>query len=191
MTVRRYAAAALLLSLVLATGCGFLKRPNNTFYALDTVAPAERRASLGGVPVGIDGLELPPGLDRRGIVIRAANHELDVRGTHQWASSLEDMVTHTLAFNLANRLPEGMVVLPGQAKPAAMRSIYVVMDELAPGPEPVFVLDARWTMTETGRAELTRHERITVNMPSMDSPEIVTAMNTALAQLADRIAAAL
>lgn len=186
MTFRRNGAILLLLVLVLAGGCGFLKRPPNTFYTLDTVAPASRRAEMRGVPIGIDGLELPPGLDRRGIVVREANHELDERGTHQWASSLEDMITHTLAFNLANRLPEGMVILPGQAKPAAMRSIYVVMDELAPGPEPVFVLDARWTM-----GELTRHERITVNMSSMDSPAIVEAMNTALAQLADRIVSAM
>ena len=182
---------AVLLLIFAAAGCGFLRRPQNTFYALETVAPSTRRTTLGGVPVGIDGLELPPGIDRRGIVVREENFELDERGTHQWASSLEDMVIHTVAFNLANRVPEGMVVLPGQAKPAAMRSIYIVMEELAPGPQPVFVLDARWTLNEAGRPELTKHERITVDMPSLDSAEVVEAMNTALAQLADRIAAAL
>ena len=37
---------------------------------------------------------------------RANDNKLDVRGHHQWASPLEDMVTHTLSFNLASRLPE-------------------------------------------------------------------------------------
>jgi uncharacterized lipoprotein YmbA len=163
-------------------GCSFFSRPKNTFYSLESLPGT--RLTRSGIPIGIEGLELPPGLDRRGIVVRDADHKVDVRGTHQWTASLEEMVIHTLAFNLSTRLPEGMVVLPGQAKPAAMRSIYITLGELAPGPEPVFVLDAHWAID--GRST---HERIEVPMTSMESPAVVTAMNQALATLADRIAA--
>ena len=135
------------------------------------------------MPVGIDALELPPGLDRRGIVLRGADHKVEVRGTNQWTSDLQEMVLHTLAFDLANRLPEGMVVLPGQPKPNAMRPISIAFDDLAAGPDKVFVLDARWTL-----GDVTHHERITMQLQSVDSPAIVTAMNQALATLADRIA---
>src|SRR5687768_16254969 len=114
--------ACIALLTILVTGCGIFRRPPNTFYALDTVPSATAARSITGSPVGIDGIELPPGIDRRGIVIRKEDNELEVRGTNQWASPLEDMVIHTLSFNLASRLPEGMVVLPGQVKPAAMRS---------------------------------------------------------------------
>ncbi|HEX8620216.1 MAG TPA: PqiC family protein [Thermoanaerobaculia bacterium] len=183
MTIRR---TALLLVCLLLGGCGFLKRPPNQFYSLQTIPATAAVPAVGGVPVGIDGIELPPGLDRRGIVLRGADHRFEVRGTHQWAAPLEEMVIHTLAFDLANRMPEGMVVLPGQAKPATMRSLFIVFEDLAPGPDNVFVLDARWTI-----GELTRHERITVNLQSTESASIVAAMSQALGTLADRIVAAL
>ena len=76
-----------------------------------------------------------------------------------------------------------MVVLPGQPKPNAMRPISIAFDDLAAGPDKVFVLDARWTL-----GDVTHHERITMQLQSVDSPAIVTAMNQALATLADRIA---
>lgn len=63
-----------------------------------------------------------------------------------------------------------------------MRSLSVEFEELAPGPEPTFVLDARWTL---GAA--TNHERIEVPMPSLDSANVAEAMSKALAMLADRI----
>lgn len=175
--------AVVMLCLLLG-GCGLFRRTPNTFYTLDTIPGTPR--SVSGAPVGIDALELPPGLDRRGLVVRGEDLKLDVRGQHQWSAPLEDMVTHTLAFDLASRLPEGMVVLPGQPKPAAMRSMAVVFEELAPGQDRVFVLDARWTV-----GGMTRHERITVPMASLESPEIPKAMSAALAELAQRIAAAM
>ena len=178
----------LVIVAIVLSGCGIFSRPPNTFYSLQTsggqaIVPVPADAP----PIGIDGIELPPGLDRRGVVVREEDGKLDVRGRNQWAGPLEDMVIHTLAFNLARRLPEGMVVLPGQAKPAgAMRSIFIVFEELAPGPEPVFVLDARWTMSGTSH-----HERITVPMESLDSDDVVAAMSQSLATLSDRIAAGL
>ena len=172
---------------ILLAGCGFMKRPPNQFYALDTIPGTP--LTVSGAPVGVEGIELPPGLDQRGIVVMNADHKVEVRGTNQWTSPLEEMVIHTLAFNLASRLPDGMVVLPGQGKPAAaMRSIYINFEELAPGPEPAFVLDARWSV---GLSAASRHERITIPMTSLETPAVVDAMSQALAQLADRIAAGL
>ncbi|HYH07711.1 MAG TPA: PqiC family protein [Thermoanaerobaculia bacterium] len=178
--------SAVMWMTLLVAGCGFFKRTPNQFYSLQPVPGT--MVNVGGTPVGIDGVELPPGLDRRGVVIRGENHKLDERGQHQWASSLEDMVIHTLAFDLANRLPQGMVVLPGQAKPAEMRSIYVTFADLAPGQDRVFVLDATWALMPGDRST---RERITVTAASLDPPAVVAAMNQALAQLADRIAAGL
>jgi uncharacterized lipoprotein YmbA len=194
MTARRI---LLCFALTLAfTGCGFFSKKPNHFYSLDTIPPAAGATALGaagnrtmpgGVPIGIDGIELPPGLDRRGIVTRGADHQVQIAGTHEWAAPLEDMVIHTLAFDLANRLPEGMVVLPGQAKPGAMRTVYVIFEDLAPGPDNVFVLDARWTLTRGDAPDVTRHERITVNMTSGEPAAIAAAMSQALATLAERM----
>jgi uncharacterized lipoprotein YmbA len=145
-------------------------------------------STVRGIPVAIDSLELPPGFDRREVVVRKANHELDIRNTDQWSASLEPMVLHTLAFDLASRLPEGMIVLPGETKPLSpLRSLDVVIEEFAAGPESRVVLDARWVLHETGKADLTRHEQIAIDVSSLDSANVASGMSQAIASFADRI----
>ncbi|HKO58504.1 MAG TPA: ABC-type transport auxiliary lipoprotein family protein [Thermoanaerobaculia bacterium] len=186
MTIRR------LLPILILTGCGLFSRSQSKFYSLDRIPPAAPPAAVAAVPVAIDGIELPPGLDRREVVVRQADHKLEVRSAEQWSASLQPLVLHTLAFDLAARMPEGMVILPGAAKPTgAIRSVDVVLEELAAGPNPVVVLDGRWTVTEPGRGRVTQHERITVDIASLDSANIATGMSQAVGMLADRMAAQL
>ena len=183
-------AALLVLAL---GGCGLMKRADVHNYALATMPPAAPPFALGGMPIGIGAVELPPGLDRREIVVRDADHRLDVRGTELWAAPLETMVLHTFAFDLADRLPEGMVVLPGQVQPAGgQRSIDLVFADLAAGPDAVLVLDVHWTVrsSPSGPAELAGHERLSEPLDSLDSASIAAGTSRALATLADRLVAA-
>lgn len=184
---RRGRGIPLLLALLLLAGCGFLSsRSKSNFYSLERLpaaAPAAARAAM--TPVAIDAIELPPGFDRRDIVVRKANHQLDIRTTEQWSASLEPLVLHTFAADLASRLPEGMVILPGQLKPANARSISIVFEDLSAGPENTLVLDAHWTLNA-----VTRHERLSVPLASLESAAIADGLSQALAQLADRLAAA-
>jgi uncharacterized lipoprotein YmbA len=175
--IRRAVVVLLLLS-----GCSFFSRTKNNIYSLDRIPGTA--VAMRGTPLGIESLELPPGVDRREIVVRKADQKLDVRANELWSADLKPLVLHTLAFDLASRLPEGMVILPGETKPAAMRPIDVVFEQLAAGPDPKFVLDARWTLDN-----VTHHESIAVDIPSLDSKNVATGMSQALAQLADRIAA--
>jgi uncharacterized lipoprotein YmbA len=188
MTIRR--ATPLLLALLIGA-CGFLKPQQKQFYSLETIPGASAVAAVAGSPVGVGSIELPPGIDRREIVVRERDQRLDVRGRELWAGPLEAMILHTLAFDLAQRLPEGMVVLPGQARPAgAIRSIYVVMERFEAGPENLLVLDTRWSVGPTTPASA-RHQRIEVPLASLESGEIASGMSRALGMLADRIAAGL
>jgi uncharacterized lipoprotein YmbA len=111
---------AVFIALLLLTGCSFFSRTKNDIYSLDRI-PGTPSASRG-TPIGIESVELPPGFDRREIVVRKADHQLEVRSNQLWSAGLQTAVLHTLAFDLASRLPEGMVILPGQVKPPAMRS---------------------------------------------------------------------
>jgi uncharacterized lipoprotein YmbA len=184
MTIRR---AVPVLVTMLAAGCGFLSSKPSLFYSLDRLPPTGAIAAGPGLPIGVD-VVLPPGLDRKEIAVRQPDRRLDIRGREQWTASLEAMVLSTLAFDLADRLPEGMVILPGQPKPdRAMRSLDVVFEELAAGPDRSVVLDARWTLRQTGRADLSRHEHIAIDAESLTSPNIAMGMSRALAALADRI----
>lgn len=179
---------AALMTLMLA-GCSFFSRTKNQIYTLDALAPSAAVTAIRGVPVAIDVLELPAGADRREITVRQANQKLDVRGTDLWSTTLQPLVLQTLAVDLAKRLPEGMVILPGEVKPAAMRSIDVVFEDLAAGPQNSIVVDAQWKLRQPGRAGAVHHEQFTVGVPSLDSANVASGMNQALATLADRIVA--
>jgi uncharacterized lipoprotein YmbA len=168
------------LAVVLTGGCSFFSRTKNQIYSLDRVPGLV--ANIGGVPIGIDSVELPPGFDRKEIVVRNANNQLEMRGTQQWSATLGQSVLHALAFDLADRLPAGMVILPGAAKPSGMRSIDVVFEEIAAGPDAKVVIDARWG---------THHEHIEAPITSLDSANVASGMSQALATLADRIVAQL
>ncbi|MDP9360040.1 MAG: PqiC family protein [Acidobacteriota bacterium] len=184
MTIRR--TIPILLPLLLA-GCSFLSSKPSRFYALDRIPPQYAVVSVRGLPIGVD-VVLPPGLNRKEVVVRQIDHQLDVRGREQWTATLEPLVLHTLAFDLASRLPDGMVILPGQAKPdGGMRSLDVVVEELAAGPDRAVVLDARWTLREAGRPDITRSDHIAIDIGTLDSANIATGISRAIATLADHI----
>jgi uncharacterized lipoprotein YmbA len=172
--VRRLAAAFV----IFLAGCSFFSRTKSQIYTLDRIPGTV--VNVRGTPIGIDSVELPPGFDRKEVVVRKANNQLDVRATQQWSATLGDLVLHTLAFDLASRLPAGMVILPGEAKPAAMRAIDVVFAEIAAGPDSRVTIDAVW--------DRTHHEHIEVPITSLDSANVASGVSQALATLADRIA---
>jgi len=174
--MRRLIACALLLA-----GCSFFSKTKSQIYSLERIPGTV--VAITGVPIAIDNVDLPPGFDRKDIVVRKPNNQLDVRGTQQWGATLSQEVLHTLAFDLAARLPAGMVILPGAIKPATVRSIDVAFEEIAAGPDAKVVVDARW--------DRMHHERIEVPIASLDSANVASGMSQALATLADRIAAGL
>lgn len=184
-------ATTLLLTLLIG-GCGFLKPQQKDYFTIDAIPPAGGRAEAAGAPVGIDTVQLPPAIERREVAVREESGQLDLRGRDLWGASLETLVMHALAFNLASRLPEGMVILPGQATPmSATRSIRLIAETFEAGPAEMVVLDARWILAGADGEGVTRHERIEVPIGSLESAEIANGMSLALAELADRIAAAL
>jgi uncharacterized lipoprotein YmbA len=164
-----------------AVSCSFLSKTKSTIYSLDRIPGTV--AATSGTPIAIDSVEMPPGFDRKEVVVRKANSQLDVRQTQQWSATLGQLVMHTLAFDLADRLPAGMVILPGVARPATVRLIDVAFEEIAAGPDAKIVIDARWGGS--------RHEHIEVPIASLDSANVATGMSQALATLADRIIAGL
>ena len=179
------------IAVLLLTGCSFFGKSKSRFFALEPLAGTPV-TTVRGAPIAIDSLELPPGFDRREVVVRKANHELDIRNADQWSASLEPMVLHALAFDLASRLTEGMVILPGETKPLApTRSVDVVVEEFAAGPESHVVLDARWILRETGKPDVTHHEQVTIDISSLDSANVAAGMSQALSTVADRIVAQL
>jgi len=160
------------------SGCSFFSKTKNTIYTLDRVPGTV--VAVRGTPIAINSVELPPGLDRKEIAVRKANNQLDVRSNELWSSTLSDQVLHTLAFDLADRLPAGMMILPGETKPASVHGLDIVFEELAAGPDNKVTIDARIGA---------RTEHIEVPITSLDSANLASGTSQALAQLADRIVA--
>ena len=184
--MRKHAGLPILGLTMLLAGCSLLSRSQVRIYTLEPLQG--QIANVRGVPIGIDSVELPPGLDRREIVVRKGDRQLDVRTAELWQASLAPLVRHTLAFDLAGRLPDGMVILSGAPTPdGPVRSIDLAFQELAAGPDAKVVLDVRWTLRQSGLADVTRRERIDIDIASLDSANIASGMSRALAALADRI----
>lgn len=177
----------LVILVLLLPACGGLlsRKQTNQYFSLDRIPPAAPVAAVRGTPIAVDVVELPPGFDRREIVVRKADQQLEVREREQWSAALEPLILHTLAFDLAARLPEGMVILPGQPIPTGpKRGINVIVETLAAGHENAVTLDARWVM-----GGVSHHERITIEIASLDGANIASGVSRAVATLADRIVA--
>jgi uncharacterized lipoprotein YmbA len=121
-------------------------------------------------------------------VVRQPDNRLEVRSSEQWSAPFRDLVLHTLAFDLAARLPVGEVIVPGEPRPPAARGISVSFEELAPHADRTVVLDARWVVHDPGRADVAHHDRIVVNVPSLDAAAIARGVSEALGGLGDRMA---
>lgn len=189
MIVRRVLPLVIVLIL---TSCSFFSRSQSRYYTLDRVAPTAPRpaAVRGATPVAIDAIELPPELDRKEVAVRKSGGELDVRSADQWSATFHDLVLHTLAFDLADRLPEGMTILPGEAKPLApTRSIDVVFADLSAGPANTVTLDCRWTLHTPGHPDTTHSEHISIPVPNLDSGSVAAGVSQALGELSGRVAA--
>lgn len=185
---RRLAIVAVLIA---STGCGFFSRAKSSFYSIDTV-PGTAAARVTNLPVAIEVLELPPGADRREIIVRDREGGVVIRERDQWTASLEPLALHTLAHDLALRLPQGTVVLPGQPVPnGPMRAFDVIVEDIAAGPDNQLRIAARWTLRERNTNIASRREEIIVPLSSLASQQIASGYTTALAQLADRLVAAL
>ena len=179
-----------LLLIALLSGCSFFSRSKPPQYFSLDVVPGTAVAARA-TRVGIGTVELPPGFDRREIVVRQANQQLEVRESQLWSATLGQLVMHTLAFDVASRLPQGMMVLPGEARPPAIRTIDVAFENLAAGPGNSVTLDAHWVLHDPGRADVSHLEHIAIDVPSTGGADVASGMSRALAALADRISAQL
>lgn len=174
-----------------AAGCGFFSRSKSAFYSIDTVPATPRIVSMT-TPVAIDVVELPPGADRREIVVQEEGGKVSIRERDQWTASLEPLMLHTLAHNLAARLPAGSVILPGQPVPnGPMRAFDVIVERMDAGPGNQVTLVARWTLRERNTAAASQREEIVIPIASLSSGHIAGGYTAALAKLSDRMTDAL
>jgi uncharacterized lipoprotein YmbA len=185
MRIARLAAFAVAAALA---GCS---SPSPVLY---TIAPVQGRA-LSGAPkvIALQQISTARYLERSQIVASSENYRLDVRENDWWGEPLAAMLSRVLVEELGQRLPQSTVIGESgavTASPDATVELNVQrLDEDAAGN---LILQAQASVDFRGRgAPVLRSFRLTVPPPAPGIPGEVTAISTAVGQLADGLASML
>lgn len=182
------ARLAALLMLVL-TACP--SSPMVHFYALSATSGESGGARLS-YPVRVAAVHLPPSLDRRQMVRLVGPNRVDISDTDRWSASLDEMVRNVLTEDLAARLPESTVVLPGAPAPAGTAGLVVTIARFGPDADGTVMLTGSWSLLAGGSdvPAIRRDVRIEAGTAAT-ADATAAAMSRALGRLASEIAAGL
>ena len=161
---------------------------------LYTIAPVQGKV-LSGAPkvIALQQLSIARYLERSQIVASSENYHLDVMENDWWGEPLGAMLSRVLVEELGQRLPQSTVISESgavTASPDATIELNVQrLDEDASGS---LILQAQASVDFRGRgAPVLRSFRFTVPPPAPGIPGEVTAISTAVGQLADGLASML
>ena len=164
------------------------------YYTL-TEVPASTRLSTpeGTVPVRLDRVTIPTELDRSQLVRRIDATRLQIIDGERWAAPLEDTIRRVLSGDLAARLPAGAVANPNEPSIGEKRqSLSVDIEEFYGDSRCAVTLRAAWVLKLPDLQSSRGVEDTRVAGDDCASAAAVPgAMSQALAQLADRLAAAI
>jgi uncharacterized protein len=179
--------AALVLAAVL-TACS---SPSPVLYTIASVQGPVKTA--GPKVVALQQIATARYLERSQIVRSSENYRLDVMSNDWWGEPLSAMLSRVLIEELGQRLPQSTVI--GEtgavsASPDATIELNVQrLDEDASGN---LVLQAQASVSFKGRPGVVlRNFRFVVAPPAADVQGEVTAISTAVGQLADGLASVL
>jgi len=159
--------------------------PNPALYTLAIVPGATRP----GAPPRIELREIALAryLERSQIVRSSEDFRLDVLGNDWWGEPLDTMLSRVLVQELSQRLPSSTVFVENGAITATPDvSVELNIQRLDEDHSGALVLVAQ--VAVTGRATLTRNVRFSVPPPSPGTAGLVSAMSSAVGELADTIA---
>ncbi|MBS0517625.1 MAG: membrane integrity-associated transporter subunit PqiC [Proteobacteria bacterium] len=155
-----------------------------------TTAPG-RPLAKSASRIELRDVRLAPALDRAGIVRAGRGTRIVLDEGHRWIGPLDEMVTRTLAADLAQRLPDSSIVGERDASgrdPDVIVSVDI--DRFEADAAGQAVLSANFTIRRFGRPSALREGRIDEHVaPSSPGTDaLVQALSVALGRLADRLA---
>ncbi len=187
-----------LIGLMACLGGCFGTSPPSHFYTLTPQNDAGISASEGvGVIVRVGPVLLPSYLDRRQIVTRSGQNEIDLAEFDRWGGSLDEEITKLLVLYLTKQLaPKGILVVPWSSvtlvdTPTLYR-VPVNMTRFDGVPGETVVLNASWgVILKKDKQENTLVARVsTITEPVVgnDYTSYVSAMSKAVEKLGNEIA---
>jgi uncharacterized lipoprotein YmbA len=147
------------------------------FHTLTPVQPGNARA---GSEISIEGITVPPQVDRPQIVIRQGDSGLAILETQWWGASLADELRSALQDQLSNRSGAGKV------------SVRIDVQRFDSIPGQYALIDVKWRLRPVGASDgaaLTCRSTLqTASGPGID--ELVSAQQTNVKRLAALISQA-
>ena len=165
--------------------------PNPVLY---TIAPMSGAVQSGGPKVvALQQISVARFLERSQIVRSSENYRLDVMSNDWWGEPLSAMVSRVLVEELGQRLPQSTIIGESGAVTASPdATIELNLQRLDEDASGNLILQAQASVSFKGRGPpVLRSFRFTVTPPAPGVPGEVTAISTAVGQLADGLAAML
>jgi len=164
------------------------------YYTLTEVQGTKRAESVDNtLPVRLDRVTIPAELDRPELVRRVDATRLQIVEDQRWAAPLEDTIRRVLSGDLASRLPAGMVANPYEPSVGEKRqSLSVDIEEFYGDATCGVTLRAAWSLKQPDMqsARGADETQVTSHGSCDGTGALPAMMSQALAQLSDRIAAA-
>src|SRR5437899_9589963 len=185
MRLKRLAGLALVVALATCSS------PNPVLY---TIAPVQGRVQTGGPKViAIQQISTARYLERSQIVRSSENYRLDVMSNDWWGEPLAAMLSRILIEELGQRLPQSVVIGESGAVTASPdATIELNMQRLDEDAAGNLILQAQASVSfKTRKGPVLRSFRFVVTPPAPGIPGEVTAISTAVGQLADGLASIL
>jgi uncharacterized protein len=183
------AKLAVLALAALLTACS---SPSPVLY---TIAPVQGRVQPGGPKViALQQISTARFLERSQIVRSSENYRLDVMANDWWGEPLGAMLSRVLVEELSQRLPQSTVVSESGAVSASPdATIELNMQRLDEDASGKLILQAQVSVGFKGRrgGPVLRSFRFVATPPTPDIQGEVSAISTAVGQLADGIASML
>ena len=179
--------AALALAAVLAA----CSSPSPVLY---TIAPVQGQVQTGGPKVvALQQIATARYLERSQIVRSSENYRLDVMSNDWWGEPLSAMLSRVLTEELGQRLPQSTVIgETGAVSASPDATIELNIQRLDEDASGNLVLQAQASVSFKGRGPpVLRSFRFVVTPPAAGIEGEVTAISTAVGQLADGLASML
>jgi uncharacterized protein len=161
---------------------------------LYTIAPVQGPVQPGGPKVIVlQQISTAHYLERSQIVRSSENYRLDVMSNDWWGEPLSAMLSRVLTEELGQRLPQSTVIgETGAVSASPDATVELNMQRLDEDASGNVVLQAQASVSFKGRpGPVLRSFRFVVTPPAADIQGEVTAISTALGQLADGLASML
>jgi uncharacterized lipoprotein YmbA len=186
---RMFSRQSVFLGCCLLLACS--SSPPVHYYTLRAIAPAKLISTASNqVVVRVEPVVIPPELDRRELVTRSGPYNVRIAESDRWAAPLEDQVRRILSDDLSSRLPPHLLADPNEpAGNEPRRLLSIAIADFYSDAGCAATLRANWTLRSSKGDSEHGSEQLQIPGSEPCTGAVPQAMSTALAALADRLAA--